>query len=83
LEKELCFPKSIKISKENENVPVFISHGLADSVVDYKMSETSFKRLDASKHQITKVIEKGLEHSVTDRIIREAGKFMRVVLKKI
>ena len=59
-----------KISKENENVPVFISHGLDDNVVDYKMSETSFKRLDASKHQITKVIEKGLEHSVTDRIIR-------------
>lgn len=72
-----------KISKENENVPVFISHGLDDSVVDYRMSELSYQRLDPSKHQIIKILEKGLEHSITDRIVKEAGKFMRIVLKKL
>jgi len=73
----------IKVSKENENVPIFLSHGTDDQVVPYKMSELTFQRLDAKKHQMVKVIEKGMEHTISDRILKEAGSFIRTVLKKV
>jgi len=72
-----------KVSQENEKVPIFLSHGADDQVVPYKMSELSFKRLDANKHYLVKIVEEGLEHSITDRILKEAGSFMRKVLKKV
>ena len=72
----------IKVSPENENVPIFLSHGTDDQVVPHKMSELTFQRLDVKKHQMVKVIEKGMEHSISDRILKEAGSFIRTVLKK-
>ncbi len=68
------FPTT-KFNQANEETPILWSHGTADKVIGFKVAKKSFERLDAEKHKLVRLKEKGLGHSTNNNVLKETRKF--------
>lgn len=71
-----------KINEANERTPIFLSHGLSDQMVTISVADASLKSLDMERHQVVRLKEKELGHSVNDNILKETAKFIRKIFQR-
>lgn len=71
-----------KVSEANANTPVFIGHGDQDPKVPFGKAMETYERLDEKKHQVVKVLVKGMGHEINKDVAREAESFIRRIAGK-
>jgi len=68
------FPMT-KFNAANEETPIILANGMSDNVVGFARAQKSFERLDAGKHKLISLKEKGLGHSINENVLKETRKF--------
>ena len=75
------FP-TIKVNEANEETPILLASGVSDNVVKFDRAQQSFERLDAQKHKLIKLKEKGLGHSINENVLKESRKLFSSIFSR-
>jgi len=71
-----------KFNEANENTPVLLANGISDNVVPFARADKSFGRLNAEKHKLIRLKEKGLAHSINQNVLNESKKYFASLFPK-
>jgi len=71
---------NIEAAKENQATPVFMAHGLMDSVVDVRAAKTAFSKLKALQYPVSWHPYE-MDHAVCLQEIQDISIFIRKVFK--